>query len=102
MRSVSSRTSVILDKELKSKLLMLSQALNADMGEIIRRSIRVFYEYTKKYAIETNNKKILRLLELAEDKELWDTEAKVEDVEKYALDKIEKGETLPPDKTGLE
>lgn len=100
---VSSRTSVVLDKELRTKLVMLSQALSADMGDIIRKAIEVFYEYTRKYAEEKGKYNILRILDLAEDESLWRPEAEIDEIGEYALSKIKKeGVTLPAEKTGLE
>lgn len=100
---VSSRTSVVLDKELRTKLVMLSQALSADMGDIIRKAIEVFYEYTRKYAEEKGKNNILKILDLAEDESLWKPEAEIDEIGEYALSKIKKeGVTLPAEKTGLE
>jgi oligoribonuclease NrnB/cAMP/cGMP phosphodiesterase (DHH superfamily) len=90
--TAGTRTSVVLTKDQKSKLFMLSQALNADMGDIIREAIELFYEYTKEYAIKTNNTKVLRLLELAEDSDVWETGVKLSEVKKYAQKKIEEGD----------
>ena len=97
--TAGSRTSVVLDKELRSKLFMLSQALNTDMGEIIRKAIKIFYEYTWMYAEETGNEKVIKLLELAEDKDVWETGVKADKIEEYARSKIKEGQ-VPSRRTG--
>ncbi len=88
----SSRTSVVLDRELRSKLFTLSQALGTDMGDVIRRAIKVFYEYTRMYAEQHDIRSLKKWLEIAEDEELQRIEAKIEDIEKFALEKIAEGE----------
>jgi len=99
MSSTSSRTSVVLDTSQRMKLFMLSQALKADMGDIIREAIDLFYYYTKKYAEDTDNDKIKKLLELAEDVEVWDTGVNVEKVKEYAKKSIDEGKFV---ETGYE
>ncbi len=89
----STRTSVVLDGELRTKLYVLSQALGTDMGDIIRRAIKVFYEYTRMYAEQYDVKSLKRWLEIAEDKELQKVGASIDDIENFALRKIAEGES---------
>ena len=87
--SSSTRTSVVLDNKLRAKLYMLTQAFNAEMGDIIRTSIEIFYEYAKR--LTEGNEKVQKLLELAEDPDIFDTGVKLKDVQEFALKEIREG-----------
>ena len=60
------RTSIILPKKIKAKLLILSQGLGEDMSDIVREALELFFNYTKKLAEKRGDKNLLELLELAE------------------------------------
>ncbi len=86
----TTKTSVVLDEDRKRKLFMLAQGLDAEMSDIVKRALDLFYEYTVMYAKKTNNRRLLKILELAEDKELWESKANLDDVFNFAKEEIKK------------
>jgi len=103
LTSLSERTTVILTKAQKARLLALSWIFDKDLGEVIRAGVDLMYKYTREY-LEQHSKdedvrRALQFLDLIEKHGLIEqAPLSIEKVKKFAEKRIEEDakKTPPP------